>query len=90
MRKNEKRQTHVPEKDDDLDEDKPNETEQEVKVVGESSKSLSFCKRMRGLLPHHRLLKDRLRDKTISYINLFQPGPPPSGSSKTYAKWKYS
>ena len=86
--KNEKRQTDVPEKDDDLDEDKSNETEQEVKVVGESSKSLSFRERMRGLSPHRRPLNDRMRDKTISYINLLRPGLPPSESSKMYAKLK--
>ena len=56
----------MPEKDANLDEDKSNEMKQEVKVVGESSKSLSFRERMRGLLPDRRPLKDRMRDKTIS------------------------
>jgi hypothetical protein len=37
----------VPEKNVDFDEDKSNETEQEVKVVGEFSKSLSFREMMR-------------------------------------------
>jgi len=60
----------VPEKDVDLDEDKSIKTEQEMKVVGESSKSLLFCERMRGLSPHRHPLKDRMRDKTISYIDL--------------------
>jgi hypothetical protein len=78
----------VPEKDVDLDEDKSNETEQEVKVVGKSSKSLSFHERMRGLSPHRRPLKDRMRDKIFFYINLLRPGPPPSESSKKFAKWK--
>ena len=86
--RNKKRQADVPKKDADLDEDKPNETEQEVKVVGESSKSLSFCKRMRGLSPHHRPLKDRMRDKIVFYIDLLRPGPPPSESSKMYGKRK--
>ena len=86
--KKEKRQEDVPEKDADLDEDKSNETEQEVKVEGESSKSLSFRERMRGLSPHHRPLKDRMRDKTVSYMDLLRPGPPPSESSKKYAKRK--
>jgi hypothetical protein len=78
----------VPENDVDLDEDKSNETEQEVKVEGESSKSLSFRERMRGLSPHRRPLKDRMRDKTISYMDLLRPGPPPSESFKKYAKRK--
>jgi hypothetical protein len=79
----------VPEKDGDLDEDKSNETEEEeVTVVGESSKSLSLRERMRALPPHHLQLKDRKRDKTISYMDLLRPGPPPSESSKKYAKRK--
>ena len=44
--KNDKRRADVPEKDADLNEDKSIKTE-EVKVVGESSKSLSFCERMK-------------------------------------------
>jgi hypothetical protein len=79
----------VPEKDVDLDEDKSNETEEEeVKVEGESSTSISFRERMRALPPHHLPLKDRKRDKTVSYMDLLRPGPPPSDSSKKYAKRK--
>ena len=78
----------VPEKDTDLDKDKSNETEKEVKVEGESSKSLSFRERMRGLSPHYLPLKDRMRDKIVSYMDLLQPDPPPSDSSKKYAKRK--
>ena len=86
--KKEKRYKDVPDKDADLDEEKPKETEQEVKVVGESLKSRSFRERMRGLSPHHLPLKDQMRNKTVSYMDLLQPGPPPSKSSKTYAKRK--
>jgi hypothetical protein len=82
QREQKKRQEDVPEKDADLDE------EEEVKVVGESSKSLSFCERMRALPPHHLPLKDRKRVKTISYMDLLRPGPPPSDSSKKYEKRK--
>ena len=78
----------MPEKDADLDEDKSNETEEEVNVIGESSKSLSFRDRMRGMTPHHLPLKERMRDKTVSYMDLLRPGPPPSDSSKKYAKRK--
>ena len=85
----EKRQEDVPEKDADVDEDKSNETEEEeMKVVGESSKSLSFRERMKALPPHHLSLKDRKKNKTISYMNLLRPGPPPSDSSKKYTKRK--
>jgi hypothetical protein len=86
--KNEKKQEDVSKKDANLDEDKSNETKQEVKVVDKSSKSLLFCKRMRGLLPHHCPLKDRMKDKMVSYIDLLRPGPPPSESSKKFAKRK--
>ena len=41
------RHEDVPEEDADLDVDKSKETKQEVKVEGESSKSLSFRKMMR-------------------------------------------
>jgi hypothetical protein len=68
----------VLENDSDMNEDKSIKTEEEVKVVGESLKSLSFHERMRGLSLHRRPLKDRMRDKTITYIDLFRPGPPPS------------
>ena len=71
----------VPEKDVDLNEDKSNETEHEVKVEGEFLKSLSFRQRMRVLPPHHLPMKDQMKDKTISYMNFLRPGPPPSESS---------
>ena len=58
--KNEKMQANVPEINADMDEDKPDELEQEAKVVGKSLKSHSFYERM----------KDRMRDKIISYIDL--------------------
>ena len=82
--KNNKTRADVQEKDADVNEDahlneeKTTNEEGEVKVVGESSRSLSFRERMRGLLPHRRPLKDRMRDKTVSYIDLLRPGPPPS------------
>jgi hypothetical protein len=42
----------------------------EVKVAGESSKTLSFRKKMRGLSPHRLPLKERKKDRTISYVDL--------------------
>ena len=59
-----------------------------MKVVRESLKSLPFRERMRALPPHHLPLKDRKKDKTVSYMDFLRPGPPPSESSKKYAKRK--
>lgn len=68
--KNEKRRADVLEKDatrcmnneaDDaakLNEYKSNDKEKDVKVVGESSRSLSFRKRMKGLSSHSHPLKE--------------------------------
>jgi hypothetical protein len=54
----------------DLIEDKLIDTEQGVKVVGKYLKSLSFHERMKGFLPHRRPLKERMKDKTILYVEL--------------------
>jgi hypothetical protein len=60
----------VLENDVDLNEDKTTNMKNEVKVVGESSRSLLFRERLRGLLPHHCPLKDQMRDKMVSYVDL--------------------
>ena len=73
--KNDKRWADVPEKaadvneDVDLNEDKSINMEEEVKV-GKSLRSLSFCEKMKSLSPHGRSLKDRMRDKTVSYVEM--------------------
>ena len=54
----------------DLNEEKSIDTEEEVKVVGKSLRSLSLCERMKRLSPHRRPLKDRMEDKTVSYVDL--------------------
>ena len=61
-----------------VNEEKKINRDDDINELGESLKSLSFRERMRGLSPHHLPLKDRLRDKTVPYIDLFRPGPPPS------------
>ena len=61
-----------------VNDDKTTTKEVDEKGVGESSRSLSFRKRMRGLTPHCLLLKDRLKNKTVAYIDLFRLDPPPS------------
>ena len=54
-----------------MTDDKTTNMDVEVKGVGESSRSLSFRERMRGLPPHRLPLKDRLEDKTVSHIDFF-------------------
>lgn len=61
-----------------LSDDKSIDVEEEVKVVGESSRSLPLCKRLNILSPHHCPLKNRMKDKTVWYVDLLLPGPPPS------------
>jgi hypothetical protein len=56
--------------DIDLNEDKTTNGKDEVKIVGESSRSLSFREKMRRLSPHCRPLKDRMKDKTVSNVDL--------------------
>ena len=79
--KNDKRQADVLEKDAtrsmngeaddaiDLNKNKSIDTEEEVKVVGKSLRSLSSRERMKRLSPHRHPLKDRMNDKTIFYVN---------------------
>jgi hypothetical protein len=50
---------------------------EEVKVAEESLKTLHFRKKMRGLSPHRLPLKERKKDRTISYLDLLRPNPPP-------------
>ena len=50
---------------------------EEVKVAGESSRTLLFRKKMRGLSPHRLPLKERMKDQTISYVDLLRPDPLP-------------
>ena len=62
----------------ELNEKELNHMEKEVNVVDKCLRSLLFCERMKGLSPHHRFLKDRMRDKTILYVDLLRLDPPPS------------
>ena len=50
---------------------------EEVKVAGESSRTLPFRKKRRGLSPHRLPLKERMKDRTISYVDLLRPDPLP-------------
>ena len=75
-----------------INDDKTTTREVDEKSVGKSSRSLSFREKMRRLPPHSLLLKDRLKDKTVPYMDLFRPGPPPSrrdeDTSRRMTKWK--
>lgn len=62
---NDKRRANVPENDNVLNEEILIKTEEDVKLVDKSSKSLSFCERMKGLSPYCCPLKDRIRNKTV-------------------------
>lgn len=50
---------------------------EEVKVAGESSRTLWVRKKRRELSPHRLPLKERKKDRTISYVDLLRPNPPP-------------
>ena len=50
---------------------------EEVKVAEEFLRTLSFRKKRRGLSPHRLALKERIKDRTISYVNLLRPDPLP-------------
>jgi hypothetical protein len=50
---------------------------EELKVVGESSRTLRFRKKRRELSPHRLPLKERKKDRTISYVDLLRPNSPP-------------
>lgn len=54
-----------------LNEDKSINTEEGVKVVGKYLRSLSFREKMKGLLPHHRPLKEQMKDKRFPALICF-------------------
>ena len=66
------------EKNVGVNEEKTINRDDDLNELGKSSKNLSFREKMRRLSPHHLLLKDRLKNKTVPYIDLFRPDPPPS------------
>ena len=51
------------------DEEESNDVEQEAEI--EIPKVLSFCERMKRLSLHRLPLKERMKDQTISYVDLF-------------------
>ena len=79
-------------KDAGVNEEKTTNIDDDLNEVGNSSRSLSFCGRMRGLPPHSLSLKDPLKNKTVPYMDIFWPSPPPSrkddDTSRRMIKWK--
>ena len=68
----------IPWKTNDVDVEKNSINMEEVKKAVESSRTLSFCERMKRLSLHCLLLKERMKDRTISYVDLLRPNPLPS------------
>ena len=57
------------------DDEESNDVEKETKPMAELTEDLSFCERMKILSPHWLPLKERMKDRTISYIDLLCPNP---------------
>ena len=68
----------IPWKTNDVDVEENSIDMEEVKIALESSRTLSFCERMKRLSPHRLPLKERMKDRTISYVDLLLPNPLPS------------
>ena len=67
----------IPWKINDVDNDDNSEHLEEVNIAVESPKTLSFRERMRRLLPHRLPLKERMKDRAISYVDLLRSDPLP-------------
>ena len=65
------------EKPEDVDVEETSIDIEIIKVAGESSKTLPIRKKMGGLSPHRLPLKERMKDRTISYVDLLRPNPLP-------------
>ena len=60
------------------DKEESNDVEQQAESKIEIPKVLSFRERMKRLSPHQLPLKERMKDQTINYIDLFHSDPLPS------------
>ena len=58
-------------------EEESNGEDEEVKDVADPSRALSFREKMKRLSPHRLPLKERMKDCTISYMDLLRPDPLP-------------
>ena len=60
------------------DDEESNDVEQGTKPMAELTENLSFRERMKRLSPHWLPLKERMKDRTISYVDLLRPDPLPT------------
>ena len=60
------------------DEEESKDVEQGTEPMAELTKALSFSERMKRLSPHRLPLKEWMKDRTISYVDLFHPDPLPA------------
>ena len=54
------------------------DVEQGTEPMVELTKALLFSERMKRLSPHRLPLKEQMKDRTISYVDLLRPDPLPS------------
>ena len=71
----ERKEDAVEEREEVEDEDNMVDEEEEVKEAVEKPKPFSFHESMRGLSPHCLPFQERMKDQTISYVDLLRPDP---------------
>ena len=59
-------------------EEESKDVEQGIKPMAELTKALSFSERMKRLSQHRLPLKERMKDRTISYVDLLCLDPLPA------------
>ena len=59
-------------------EEESKDMEQGTEPMAELTKALSFFERMKRLSPYRLPLKEWMKDRTISYIDLLRPHPLPA------------
>ena len=60
------------------DDEESNDVEQGTEPMAELTEVLSFRERMKRLSLHRLPLKERMKDQTISYVDLLRPNPLPA------------
>ena len=56
-------------------EEESKDVEQRTELMAELTKALSFFERMKRLSPHQLPLKERMKDRTISYVDFLHLDP---------------
>ena len=71
--------TYIPWTITEMDnEEESKDVEQGIKPMAELTKALSFSERMKRLSPHQLPLKERIKDRTFSYVDLLRPNSLPA------------